>query len=237
MKAAEAKRRLVDESVRLIGEHGLGGLSFREMSRRAGVSHQTPYHHFSNREGILAAIAHEGFVRLNARLIEAERKYRPKRQQENLRNLMRAYMHFAIDNPIYYGVMFRPEQVDFARYPEARAQAVLSFKRLVEAVAACHPRASKNDKRIVEVANALWAAAHGVATLWLDGPLGVNLPGVSIASFIQRCSARPAPGLRESLRRGATNCQPPGPRRRGRRSVPAGGSRRRGERVGRAARR
>jgi AcrR family transcriptional regulator len=188
MKAAEAKKRLVDESVRLIDEQGLGALSFREMSRRAGVSHQTPYHHFSNREGILAAIAHEGFVRLNARLIEAERKYRPKRQQENLRNLMRAYMHFAIENPVYYGVMFRPEQVDFARYPEARAQAVLSFKRLVDAVAACHPRAAKNDKRIVEVANALWAAAHGVATLWLDGPLGVNLPGVSIASFIDTSS-------------------------------------------------
>jgi len=184
MKAAEAKKRLVDASVRLIDEQGLGALSFREMSRRAGVSHQTPYHHFSNREGILAAIAHEGFVRLNAHLMEAERKYRPKRPQENLRNLIRAYMHFAVANPVYYSVMFRPEQVDFARYPDARAQAVLSFKRLVDAVAACHPRAAKNHKRIVEVANALWAGAHGVATLWLDGPLGVNLPGVSIGSFI-----------------------------------------------------
>lgn len=188
MKAAEAKKRLVDESVRLIDEQGLGGLSFREMSRRAGVSHQTPYHHFSNREGILAAIAHEGFVRLNARLIEAQMRYRRNRPAENLRNLLRAYMIFAIENPVYYGVMFRPEQVDFARYPEARGQAVLSFKRLVDAVAACHPRALKNDKRIVEVANALWAGAHGVATLWLDGPLGVNLPGVSIASFIDTTS-------------------------------------------------
>ncbi len=188
MKAAEAKKRLVDESVRLIGEQGLGALSFREMSRRAGVSHQTPYHHFTNREGILAAIAHEGFVRLNVRLVEVQSRYRRKRPLEILRNMLRAYMNFAIENPVYYGVMFRPEQVDFARYPDARGEALRSFQRLVDTVAACHPRAPKNDKRIRETANALWAAAHGVATVWLDGPLGVTLPGVSITSFIDMTS-------------------------------------------------
>jgi AcrR family transcriptional regulator len=188
MKAAEAKKRLVDESVRLIGERGLGALSFREMSRRAGVSHQTPYHHFTNREGILAAIAHQGFVRLNERLLAVRTRYRRKRPPEILRNMLRAYMHFAIENPVYYGVMFRPEQVDFARYPSARGEAMHSFQQLVDTVAACHPRAVKNDKRVIEVANALWAAAHGVATLSLDGPLGATLPGVSIASFIDATS-------------------------------------------------
>jgi AcrR family transcriptional regulator len=185
MKAAEAKKRLVDESVRLIGEHGLGGLSFREMSRRAGVSHQTPYHHFNNREGILAAIAHEGFSRLDERLVDARTRYRRKRPPEILRHLLRAYMTFAIDNPVHYGVMFRPELVNMRRYPETGAAAMLTFQRLVDTLAGCHPRVAINDKRLIEVANALWAAVHGVATLWLDGPLRRTLPGgVSIASFI-----------------------------------------------------
>ena len=69
MKAAEAKKLLLEESVRLIAEEGLGGLSFREMARRAGMSHQAPYHHFANREGILAAIALEGFTALDAALV------------------------------------------------------------------------------------------------------------------------------------------------------------------------
>jgi AcrR family transcriptional regulator len=184
MKAADARKKLVDESVRLIDELGLSGLSFREMSRRAGVSHQTPYYHFTNREGILAAIAHEGFARLNARLTEVRTKHRRKSPPDVLRNLLRAYMVFAIENPVHYRVMFRRELVEFKRYPEARAQATLAFQRLVDAVAACHPGPAKTDKRLVEVANALWAAAHGVATLWLDGPLNVHSPGISIASFI-----------------------------------------------------
>jgi len=184
MKAVEAKKRLVDESVRLIGEHGLGGLSFREMSRRAGVSHQTPYHHFNNREGILAAIAHEGFIRLDERLVDARTRYRRKRPPEVLRHLLRAYMTFAIDNPVHYGVMFRPELVNMRHYPETGAAARLTFQRLVDTLGECHPRVAIDDKRLIEVANALWAAVHGVATLWLDGPLASTLPGVSIASFI-----------------------------------------------------
>jgi len=188
MKAEEAKRRLLEESVRLIKEQGLGGLSFREMSRRAGVSHQTPYHHFANREGILAAIAQAGFTRLDARLTEVRTKYRRKRPAEILRNVLRAYMLFAIENPVHYGVMFRPELVDFRRHGAAREQANLSFQRLVDSVAACHPSIARTDKRLIEIANALWAAAHGVATLWLDGPLSIKSPDISIASFIDMTS-------------------------------------------------
>ncbi len=188
MKAAESKRRLVDESIRLIDEQGLGGLSFREMSRRAGVSHQTPYHHFANREGILAAIAHDGFTRLNARLLEVRASDRRKRPAEILRNVLRAYMIFAIENPVHYSIMFRPELVDFKRHPEAREQANQSFQRLVDTVTECHPGIAKNDKRLMEIANALWAAAHGVATIWLDGPLSVKSPDISIMSFIDMTS-------------------------------------------------
>lgn len=188
MKAAEAKRRLVDESVRLIDEQGLGGLSFREMSRRAGVSHQTPYHHFANREGILAAIAHDGFTRLNARLGKVRETDRRKRPAEILRNVIRAYMIFAIENPVHYGVMFRPELVDLKRHPETREQVNQSFQRLVDSVVACHPSIANHEKRLMEIANALWAAAHGVATIWLDGPLRVKSPEISIMSFIDMTS-------------------------------------------------
>lgn len=178
----------MDESVRLIDEQGLGGLSFREMSRRAGVSHQTPYHHFANREGILAAIAHDGFTRLNARLLEVRARDRRKRPAEILRNVLRAYMIFAIENPVHYAIMFRPELVDFKRHPEAREQANQAFQRLVDTVMECHPGIAKKDKRLTEIANALWAAAHGVATIWLDGPLSVKSPDVSIMSFIDMTS-------------------------------------------------
>ena len=37
--------------------------------------------------------------------------------------------------------------------------------------------------------NSLWAGAHGVATLVLDGPVDVNTPALSVASFVDTAAA------------------------------------------------
>ncbi|HLI80657.1 MAG TPA: TetR/AcrR family transcriptional regulator [Candidatus Binataceae bacterium] len=230
MKTAEAKQRLMDESVRLIDEMGLAGLSFREMSRRAGLSHQAPYHHFANREAILAAIVHEGFTRLDARLVEAQRHDRRKGAQQLLRGTIRAYMLFALDNPVHYRIMFRPELVNLPEYPEALAQAKSSFQRLVTAVAACNPNVAETDQQLIEVANGLWAAAHGVATLWLDGPLRHNTPGMSIASLIDAASemfSRAGAQTARTLKKSAKDSPRTKPRHPGRQSARAIENRRR----------
>ncbi|HVN28100.1 MAG TPA: TetR/AcrR family transcriptional regulator [Candidatus Binataceae bacterium] len=228
MKAADAKRLLLDESVRLIEEQGLAGLSFREMARRAGLSHQAPYHYFKNREGILAALALEGFSRLDERLVAAQKKPHDN-PQTALRDLMRAYMHFALDNPVHYRIMFRPELVELRRFPEAQAMARLTFQRLLDRVAACGSNASVTDQRIVELANGLWSGAHGVVTLWLDGPLKANTPGQSIASLVDATtelfSAAGAEAAR-SLKKSAKDSRSPGSSRRARHSAPASGNRR-----------
>ncbi len=184
MKAVEAKKRLLEESVRLIQEQGLGGLSFREMARRAGVSHQLPYHHFSNREGILTAIALEGFTDLDDALVAAASLAANGAPQKILKEVVRAYVSFALKQPVHFRVMFRPELVPVERHPEVVAKAKASFGRLLNAVANCHPDVKRNDPRLLEIANALWAAAHGLATLWLDGPMRGNSPRLSLAALI-----------------------------------------------------
>ena len=55
------RQKVLKASVALIEAGGLDRLSMREAARKAGVSHQAPYHHFGDREAILAAIATEGF--------------------------------------------------------------------------------------------------------------------------------------------------------------------------------
>jgi AcrR family transcriptional regulator len=188
-KGDEARKRLLEESVKLIGEQGLAGLSFREMARRANVSHQAPYHHFTNREGILAAIVLEGFTRLDAKLVEARTRHRREEPARVLREVLAAYMTFALKNPVHFRVMFRPDIVAIRDYPEARVQAMLAFQRLVDSVADCHLDADRTNERFVEVVNSLWAGAHGVATLVLDGPVHVNSPSLSFNGFIDTAAA------------------------------------------------
>ncbi len=185
MKAQEAKKKLLNESVRLIHERGLGALSFREMARRAGVSHQAPYHHFSNREGILAAIALDGFSRLDECLLEVRARREELTAEEVLRRILRAYMRFAIRNPVHYRLFFRPELVNLAHLPEVRERAMLAFSRLADSVSECHPDLAPSDPRVEQIANVLWAGAHGLADLWIDGPMRGKSPKASIEAMIE----------------------------------------------------
>ena len=56
-KPTDLRQKVLEASLALIEEGGLDRLSLREVARKAGVSHQAPYHYFGDREAILAALA------------------------------------------------------------------------------------------------------------------------------------------------------------------------------------
>lgn len=49
-----------------LAERGIEGFALRSVARRAGVSHAAPAHHFGDRQGLLTALAAEGFRQLLA---------------------------------------------------------------------------------------------------------------------------------------------------------------------------
>src|SRR4051794_1253762 len=55
------RRVLIDCALAAIAERGAANLSLRDVARRAGVSHAAPAHHFGDKQGLLTAIAVEGF--------------------------------------------------------------------------------------------------------------------------------------------------------------------------------
>ena len=52
----DLRSELLRTSRELLDESGPSALSMREVARRAGCTHQAPYHYFTNREAILAAL-------------------------------------------------------------------------------------------------------------------------------------------------------------------------------------
>jgi AcrR family transcriptional regulator len=67
----DLRRALLAASLDLVDEGGIGALSLREVARKAGVSHNAPYHHFRDRGSLLAALAEEGFAELAREMAEA----------------------------------------------------------------------------------------------------------------------------------------------------------------------
>jgi AcrR family transcriptional regulator len=162
------RQKVLKASVALIEAGGLDRLSMREAARKAGVSHQAPYHHFGDREAILAAIATEGFGMLQQELSRSLDKHAAS-QRAALEAVAKTYVDFALRHPGYFRVMFRSDAVPIESYPQALDNADAAFGALVQAIdrsfADEPPEARRN------LAFACWAFTHGLATLLLDGPL------------------------------------------------------------------
>ena len=62
-----------------LAEHGVEGFSLRGVAKRAGVSHAAPAHHFRDANGLLTALAAEGFRRFVAKQRAAPGRRRPDR--------------------------------------------------------------------------------------------------------------------------------------------------------------
>jgi len=163
----DLRRALLDAALRLIDEQGLQALSLREVARRAGVTHGAPYHHFADRASLLATLAEDGFELLVAAMKSEQAKSRPA-QDERLAAVGRGYVAFALAHPAYFKVMFRPELSEGRPLYTGGARA---YEVLVESVTALQRanRARAIDRDLLVLSS--WSLVHGLASLWLDGPL------------------------------------------------------------------
>jgi AcrR family transcriptional regulator len=209
------RERILQASVALIEGEGLAALSMREVARRAGVSHQAPYHHFADREAILGAIAERGFVVLRTALEGAIAGCQKSGSAaECLAACGQAYVEFACAHPAHFRVMFRPELVNLENCPLARAEGDSAFDCLTavvrEAVAQGLPTASSEEALIILA----WSVAHGLACLILDGPLSKKMPdaerGAQIRGVTDAFGAMLAASIRD-----AKTASPERPRRPG----------------------
>ncbi len=166
----DLRQEILDTARALLNDVGASGLSMREVARRAGVTHQAPYHHFGDRESILAELVAEGFRTLGRDLAQANTL-----AAHNLRGAVmasgRAYIDFALSNPGVFRIMFRPETCDPARFPAVQAAGQAAQATLVELVSMVHGTQTSPALCMV-----YWAHVHGMASLLLDGSLGQECP-------------------------------------------------------------
>ena len=163
----DSRERILEAAVKLMSREGLAALSMREVARRAGVSHQAPYHHFENREAILAAIAEEGFRQFNAAVESASGNSAVAR----LIAAGHAYVRFALSHPAHFQVMFRPELVDLEKYPSAMAEASRGFAILQSLIDGIVREKLLPPRLAGGTAIVTWSFVQGLSGLLLEGPL------------------------------------------------------------------
>lgn len=176
----DVRRAVLDGALDIIATDGAEAVSMREVARRAGVSHQAPYHYFGDRAGIFAAISEEGF-----RSFTTSFRHALSLPGDIAANCLRSYVSFAIAHKGHYRVMFRADICGIHTHDETMRAADDAFLALLDLADAVSPTRDAADAMTFPVA--LWAQAHGLATLIIDSPLLDKLPpDTNIEDFVNK---------------------------------------------------
>jgi AcrR family transcriptional regulator len=165
------RRALLDVALRLLEEYDPGHLSLRAIAREAGVSRAAPYHHFADREALLAAVAAEGFRSLRAAMMEGLESTEGNPLQR-MQEMGVAYVLFAVRNPQLYRLMFGGELRDRERHEELIRESGATYAALGAAMEDSMGDGSGGRRAPGEFALSAWALVHGLAMLLVDQRVG-----------------------------------------------------------------
>jgi len=184
----QLRRVLLDTALELASTRGLQEFTLREVARRAGVSHAAPYHHFPDKEALLAALSAEIFTDFGAALRTAW-ETTPGTAIVRLDAVGRAYIHFALTHPAAFRLMFRPElHMAGQEDPELREVGERAFRVLVDGIVAAQAEGFIAPGDPILPALAAWSMAHGLASLLLEGaaiPSHAPLDDLSLNPLIE----------------------------------------------------
>ncbi|MCF8551555.1 MAG: TetR/AcrR family transcriptional regulator [Candidatus Nanopelagicales bacterium] len=162
----DLREALIEQAIASVNAVGADHLSLRAVAAAVGVSPSAAYHHFSDKEELLAAVKDRGFEQLDCRLLENigtldESNLDP----QHLKSLMQAgalaYIDFAIDNPYWFSIMFSgTQQVPRPPYMET------SMEHLKD-IFASRNGITFEDRALTE--DVLIASVHGIAALVVEG--------------------------------------------------------------------
>src|ERR1700727_2223567 len=104
LRDKQARRALIVSAARRIAElEGWSNVTVRRLSDEISYIQPVLYAHFGSREGILAAVAIEGFQELGLALEKARKRVKSGGTVEGV---VAAYLEFAASSPALYEVMF-----------------------------------------------------------------------------------------------------------------------------------
>jgi AcrR family transcriptional regulator len=141
---------------------GIEAFSLRSVAKRAGVSHAAPTHHFGDANGLLTALAAEGYRQLLATQMRHEAAAAPEPAAQLVASAL-GYIAFALARPALFRLVFGSARPDHEE-PGLQAAGQAAYGHLTELVHAA-------GGRTVAAETAIWATAHGLADLLAAGRL------------------------------------------------------------------
>jgi AcrR family transcriptional regulator len=181
----DLKRGLLDAAQKILQTSGLEGLSMRTLADDAGVSRTALYHHFQNKNALLCALAETGFRQQDRRVLalkhtddaamirepEKELEAAIDSRLEDFEAFVLAYLEFAVQEPCIYDLMYG--RTLWSKGAASRSLIDVSHEsfKIWLAQVEVFQQVGLFPKNIpaLRVAQASWAAIHGLCRQFNDG--------------------------------------------------------------------
>ncbi len=144
--------------------------SMRDLARAIGVSHGAPAKHFGNKDGLMAAIAEEGFRKFNGYLEQIEKDHSDP--TETFYQMGKNYIRFGLDYPQHYKLMFALK-MDKSDHPSLLEESSKSFGHLIEMVTWLQSEKVIKEGQPLNHAYCIWSSVHGLVSLAVDGRMNI----------------------------------------------------------------
>jgi AcrR family transcriptional regulator len=162
---------LVEQARAMVAEFGTEEVSLRAVAGKVGVSPSAVYHHFPDKNSLLAAIGQQVIKELAAEQTAAMNAI-PGKSATAVRKRFRAsgeaYVNYAIANPNLFRLCFGPLCVADHEKDRTETNAWQMLIENLDELVAC---GELDPKLRPNVEFHVWATVHGSATLVLDGLL------------------------------------------------------------------
>jgi AcrR family transcriptional regulator len=173
---AETRQRILEAAREMFVEAGYEATTMRAIADRIEYTPTAIYHHFRNKEALLAELCALDFQALAAAFQKLRRIADPI---ERLRRCGQAYVDFGLQHPMQYQLMFmtrKPPEVMHAIHGADPSENAYEFLRLTCADVIATGRVRPKYKNVDDLALMAWSALHGLLSLhiakqkddWID---------------------------------------------------------------------
>jgi AcrR family transcriptional regulator len=162
---ADTRQRILDAAREMFVRQGYEATTMRAIAARIEYTSTAIYHHFRNKEALLAELCAADFRALAAAFQKIGRIEDPI---ERLRRSGLAYVQFGLEHPMQYQLMFmtrRPKEVDDRIHSGNPSEDAYAFLRQTCADAIASGQLRPEYKDPDELALIAWSSLHGSLSL------------------------------------------------------------------------
>jgi AcrR family transcriptional regulator len=161
------RQSLLDNAIDLIREKGFEKFSLRSLAARVGVSQTAIYRHFTDKNALFAELALQAFIEILE--IAQQLLTGADTASAKVRNAVKAYLTFAIEQPEKYRLMFGSVIQNPEQFEELTALGLQAFEFLKGFIEEGQASGEFDAGSSMLIACSGWASLHGYASFLLDG--------------------------------------------------------------------